>query len=151
MKVSQGLIGLDTSKELPEPTPIESVTSYRADFAKRPLKPTEDLLPRIVPSKPEVARDTNRDLSDDAIELFQQFRRWTLRDTLQDKPRESSAAYTVHKCQCTKPFLPSVEKGERSNGTFQVMTATMEEFKAWNRPRRLPRESPNNQLLSRRS
>lgn len=147
---------------MPKPKPIESITSYKSDYVShsvqprpRSVKPVHQtkglLIETAVPSKPKVAWDINQDLFDDASEFFQQFRKWTLENKLQGKAKESSppvdpndflstthATYTAHKCPRTKPVLPAMQNRERSKEPFQATTTMMDDFRAWNTPRRLP-------------
>ncbi|KAF1380542.1 hypothetical protein PFLUV_G00164940 [Perca fluviatilis] len=167
LRANEGLGATDNaSKEghSHEPQPFESVTSYRFDYVKHPVQPrtrtekpvcqTKGLpCQAAVPLKPKVARDMKQELSDEAREFFQQFKTWSLENKFhgQGKAKKSSppadhdnflstthADYTAHKCQRTKPFLPSKQTMEKSKEPFQATTTMKEDYKTWNTPRRFP-------------
>ncbi|KAI3376479.1 hypothetical protein L3Q82_016948, partial [Scortum barcoo] len=143
--------------------PFESVTSYRSDYVTHPLQPrtrrekpaqqnnTGLSLEYQVPQKPKATWDINQQLTDEASELFKQFKTLKTKFHGQGKAKESGppsdydnflstthADYTPHKCQRTKPVLPSMLNIEKSNEPFQATTTMKEDYKAWDIPRRLP-------------
>ncbi|XP_031140922.2 stabilizer of axonemal microtubules 2 isoform X2 [Sander lucioperca] len=167
LRANEGLGATDNiSKEghSHEPQPFESVTSYRFDYVTHPVQPrtrrekpvcqTKGLPGQAaVPSKPKVARDMKQELSDEAREFFQQFKTWSLENKFhgQGKAKKSSPPadhadflsttrtdYTAHKCQRTKPFLPSKQTMEKSKEPFQATTTMKEDYKTWDTPRHFP-------------
>ncbi|XP_033466304.1 stabilizer of axonemal microtubules 2 [Epinephelus lanceolatus] len=153
------------SKPVPqvqEPQPFDSVTSYRLDYVTHPLQPrrrtekpvyhTKGLLSAPAMSlKPKVALDINQELFDQTSEIFQKFKTWSLETKFhgQGKTKEFSppaddflstthADYTAHKCERTKPFLPSMQPTEKSNEPFEATTTMKEDYKAWNVAQCLP-------------
>lgn len=155
----------DNSKsvpQVPEPQPFESMTSYRSDYVTHPLQPRirrekPAYKPRGLPfepiasSRPKVAWDTNEEVFD--TDFFQKFKTWSLETKFhgQGKAKESGPAadhekflstthadYTTHKCQRTKPVLPSMQSREKSKEPLQTTTTMKEDYKAWDTPQRLP-------------
>ncbi|XP_059211425.1 stabilizer of axonemal microtubules 1-like [Centropristis striata] len=157
------------SKPVPQeegPHPIESVTSYRSDYITHPVQPrtltkkpayqTKGLtLQAAVSLKPKAAWDIHQEPLDEASQLFQEFKAWSLDNKFlgQSKAKESGPAadhddflstthadYTAHKCQRTKPILPSMQTREREKGEepFSKTTTMREDYKGWHTPQRLP-------------
>ncbi|XP_029311188.1 stabilizer of axonemal microtubules 2-like [Cottoperca gobio] len=101
---------------------------------------------RVTTLKPNEARDIKKELFDEANEFFEKFKTWSLEAQFHGRDKAKAAAepkqlstthadYTAHKCQRTKPILPSTETGEKSNEPFQTTTTMMEDFKAWDTPK----------------
>ncbi|XP_042368604.1 stabilizer of axonemal microtubules 2 [Plectropomus leopardus] len=143
--------------------PFESVTSYRLDYVSYPAQPrrrtekpvyqTKGLLSEpAVSVRPKDVWDKNQEHFDPANERFQQIKTWSLETKFhsQGKAKEASpsadqdylstthADYTAHKCERTKPILPSVKPRGKNKEPFQATTTMMEDYKVWNTPRRLP-------------
>ncbi|XP_070786333.1 stabilizer of axonemal microtubules 2 [Enoplosus armatus] len=148
-----------------DPQPFESITSYRSDYVthqlpprtrrKKPVYQTSKDLPSedAVPSRPKAVLDINQELFDEASDFIQQFKTWSFESMFhgQGKAKGSSppadhnkfittahADYTAHKCQRTKPVLPSMQTSEKSKEPFQATTTMKEDYKAWVTPPRIP-------------
>lgn len=94
----------------------------------------------------------HQELFNEAREFFQQFKACTpeTKSPGQGKAKVAGppedhdafltttrADYTPHKCERTKPILPSVQKEEKSKEPLPP-TTTKEDYKAWSVQRRLP-------------
>lgn len=153
--------------QVQEPLPIESMTSYRSDYITHPVQPrmktykpayqTNKSLP-LQPAtsfRKKQAVETNPDPFDEASELFQQFKKWSLgvgtNFYTQGKAKEltppanqngflstTHADYLAHKCQCTKPILPATQTCEKSKEPFQGTTTQREDYKVWDMPQCFP-------------
>ncbi|XP_032366886.1 stabilizer of axonemal microtubules 2 [Etheostoma spectabile] len=161
LKASEGLGTTDHKEgQSHEPQPFE--TSYSVDYVPHPVQPRTRMQKPVCqtkglpgqaaePSKPKVAPGGKQQLSDEAVEFFQQFKTWTLENKFhgQGKAENSSppsdrdvflsttrADYTTHKCQRPKPFLPSKQNFEKSTDPFQTTTTMTEDYKMWDAPRR---------------
>ncbi|XP_076581443.1 stabilizer of axonemal microtubules 2 [Chaetodon auriga] len=145
-----------------EPQPFESITSYRSDYVTHPVQPRRRREKpvyqpsKVLPSepaaslKPKVTWDINQEVFDKAGEFFQQFKTSSLETKFADQGKAkkcsppadpnkflstTQANYTAHKCQRTKPILPSMQTSEKSKKPFQATTTMREDYKAWDSPR----------------
>ncbi|KAG7495957.1 hypothetical protein JOB18_009244 [Solea senegalensis] len=144
--------------------PFESITSYRSDYVAHSLQPrtrrekpanqtSKDLLSESTASfRPNLVWQTNPKLFDRASELYQQFKNCSLENKhhCQDKFQVSRppadhdaylstthAVYVPHKCERTRPILPSVLHSKKSKEPFLATTTMKEDYRAWNVPQRL--------------
>ncbi|XP_074518439.1 stabilizer of axonemal microtubules 2 [Halichoeres trimaculatus] len=101
-----------------DPEPFESTTSYRADYIAHPVQP------RVRSLKP--VRQSRKDL---------------ISEPTQEPVKPLSTTHTdfiAHKCQRTKPILPTAKNYEKSTEPMQSTTTMREDFKAWNVQRTCP-------------
>ncbi|XP_037613897.1 stabilizer of axonemal microtubules 2 [Sebastes umbrosus] len=174
LKVNQGLVVTNgtyqnnsahaAAKNVQEPLPFESVTSYRCDYVIHPLQPmirrekhvdyTKGLpLQLSASSKPKPAQDVNQELLDEDSELDQQFKTLSLENCCHCRcnAREPSqladynnflstthADFTAHNCERTQPYLPSTHNLGKSRKPFQGISTMKDDYRAWDTPRRFP-------------
>uniref|UniRef100_A0AAQ6IHQ8 Uncharacterized protein n=1 Tax=Anabas testudineus TaxID=64144 RepID=A0AAQ6IHQ8_ANATE len=156
-------VNSDSDPQKKERQPLDSITSYRSDYVAHPLPPrTQREKPVYQPKKglplnpttsfrPKVTWNINQELFDGANEFLKHFNTWSIETRFQGQrkaqvsspPTEkflstTHADYTTHKCQRTKPILPSVNSSEKSKEPFQALTTMREDYKAWDTPRHVP-------------
>ncbi|KAG7243311.1 hypothetical protein INR49_011766, partial [Caranx melampygus] len=142
--------------------PIDGITSYRSDYILHPVQPRPQIMKpgnqanKALPSDPTSSFGPkcpwhfHQELFNEAREFFEQFKTCSpeTKSLSQGKAKVAGppedmflttthADYIPHKCQRTKPILPSVQKEEKSKEPLP-QTTTEEAYKAWSIQRRLP-------------
>ncbi|XP_069561318.1 uncharacterized protein [Brachyistius frenatus] len=130
-----------------KPKPMEGLTSYRLNYVPHPVQPrprrmkpthnTSRVLPLEPMSlRPKIAWDMKKTHLDEASEFFEKFHSWSLETKFHCQAKECSPPFDhkiastihsnclAHKCQGTKPFLPSMQTGEKNKEPPQVPTST---------------------------
>lgn len=174
MKVNQGLVvPIGASKEgrpqkgsvqvaansegqVQEPQSFESITSYRFDYVSHPVQPrtrrgkpgyqrNTGLSEPVASLRPTVSWDVHQELVDEAREVVQHFKTWSLETKFQGQVQTKESSLPKHHkflstttCQHSKPALPSIQTSEKNKKPLQVTTAMEAGCKAWDTPQRFP-------------
>lgn len=135
LRVSQGLVVPEErsqkgSAQVREPQPFESITSYRLDYVRHAVQPRMGrqkaaFQPDTGPAEPAASWNARQELVDEAGEVVQNFKTWSLEAKIHDQ-------------------VQTKESGLPTEPRFLSKDRTRTHSKAWNPlPRHAQKEEPD--------